>query len=52
MGAFGYELLSITTISLDLQARVIEGRYNGFDDGITSVSFGVAINTYVYKYAL
>jgi hypothetical protein len=52
MGGFGYELLSSTTISLDLQARVIEGRYNGFDDGITSVSFGIAINTYVYKYAL
>ena len=45
MGAIGYELLSARTFSIDGQARMIVGSYDGGQD-VSSGSIGVGFNWY------
>jgi hypothetical protein len=44
MGGAGYEILSARTFSIDLQARLIAGSYDGIDQQVTSGSIGVGFN--------
>lgn len=46
MGAAGYELMSARNFAVDLQGRIIQGSYEGFDDSVTSGTIGVGINWY------
>jgi hypothetical protein len=46
MGAAGFELLSARFFAVDLQGRIIEGSYHGFDDHITSATVGLGLNWY------
>jgi hypothetical protein len=46
MGAAGYEIMSARNFSVDLQGRLIQGTYKGFNDSITSGTVGVGINWY------
>lgn len=46
MGAVGFEILSARFFAVDLQGRLIEGSYHGFDDHITSGTVGLGLNWY------
>jgi hypothetical protein len=46
MAGAGYELMSARFFAVDLQARIIEGTYNGGDDHITSGTIGLGLNWY------
>jgi hypothetical protein len=50
MGAVGFELLSAQTFALDLQARVIEGSYDGINDHVTSGTVGLGFSWYRFSY--
>lgn len=45
MGGIGYEVMSARNFAIDLQARLIQGTYEGFDT-VTSGTVGVGINWY------
>lgn len=45
MGGAGYELLSARNFAVDVQARLIQGTYRGFDT-VTSGTVGVGFNWY------
>jgi hypothetical protein len=46
MGAVGIELLSARFFAIDLQARIIDGIYNGADANITAGTIGLGFNWY------
>ncbi|HEX3866962.1 MAG TPA: hypothetical protein VHV78_09425 [Gemmatimonadaceae bacterium] len=46
MGAIGYEVFSAPYFAVDLQARLIEGSYDGIDDHITAGNVGLGFNWY------
>jgi hypothetical protein len=46
MIAGGVELFSARNFALELQARLIEGTYNGGDDHLTSGTIGIGLNWY------
>jgi hypothetical protein len=46
MGAAGYEVMSARNFSVDLQARLIQGTFDSFNDSVTSGTVGVGFNWY------
>jgi hypothetical protein len=46
MGAAGVELLSARFFAIDLQARIIDGLYNGGNGNITAGTIGLGFNWY------
>ena len=46
MGAAGFELMSARNFAIDLQARLIEGSYDGINDHVTSGTIGVGFDWY------
>jgi hypothetical protein len=46
MGAVGFEAFSSRFFAIDIQARIVDGIYDSFNDHITSGTFGVGFNWY------